>query len=715
MEKPMYVTWANEDEKKVALAESGRAMDKFRNLFSKGSNVYQNMDTNISVRDGFSRSDYNAFRPDEASPTDPKHIIKSCRNAYKKIGIVNNIINLMSDFTIQGIHLTHSNRKIQKFYNEWWDKINGFQTSKKFTKGVYRDGIIVAQRTTAKLKLKDVENLQKGWASAGGDIEVEEPVKVEKREIPWKYTFLNPLAIDPYGDDLACLSGTDVAYGLQIPPHLIMRIKNPQNTIDQAIVDTMPKDLVNAVKGGVKTIPLDSKKIRIFHYNKDDYELWSDPMLTPILDDLIMLNKMKLADLAALDGAVSRIRLWKLGDFEHKILPTEAAVARLASMLLDNVGGGSMDLIWGPELSLQETSTDVYKFLGNEKYVPVLNAIYAGLGIPPTLTGANAAGGFTNNYISLQTLLERLNYVRVLLIDFWNKEIKLVQKAMGFKEPAQINFDRLTLTDEAAEKNLLIQLYDRNVITLETIQERFKEFPELERLRDRREMKEREKGKISRKAGPWNNPEQKEALQKIALQTGAVTPSQVGLELEEGNPSEKPALMMKIPPVVPGASPAKKPKGQPQQGRPKSSTDKTKRKSKRVLPRSAATMMETFSYARKAQKEISEFFDPLWLSSTGKKNMRSLSDEEFTNIEKFKVAALYSLELHEEISEEKLAGLASREDLCIPNTVEVLCKETVAGYVKKFGKEPNLEEIRQIWASIYALYKGDFDNGESDD
>lgn len=713
MSEPLFVTWANEEEKKSALAVSSKALEKSEQILqrTRASDIYRNMDTNISVRDGFSRSDYNAFRPEESVPTDPKKIVSSCRNAYRKIGIVNNIINLMSDFTIQGAHLTHPNRQISKFYNEWWDKVNGFQVCGKFSKGLYRDGIILAQRTTAKLKAKDVENLQRGWASAA-DTEPEESFKPEKREIPWKYTFLNPLTVSPLGDDLAIFSGDDVIYGLDIPQHLVGRIRNPSTAIDKAIIDKMPVDLVRAVRAGVKSIPLDSRKVRIFHYKKDDYEPWADPMLYCVMDDLIALNKMKLADLAALDGAISHIRLWKMGSLEHKIRPTEAGVQKLADMLLNNVGGGSMDLIWGPELELVETGTDVYRFLGNDKYIPILNAIYAGLGIPPTLTGANAAGGFTNNYISLQTLLERLNYVRVLLIDFWEKEIKLVQQAMGFRLPAQIQFDRMTLTDEAAEKMLLIQLYDRNVITLETIQERFKEIPELERIRDRREQRERETGKISRKAGPWNNPELEDNLKKIALQTGIATPSEVGLELQEKKAGEKTGLEMKTPPA--GALPAKN-KGQPQQGRPKNSGDTSKRKKKRVIPRAAANLATAFAYARKAQKEISSIVDPIWLETTGKSNGRQLSDEETTNVENFKLAMLCSLDLYEDVNEERVVKAFTNDNLCIPPNVYVLVKETTSKFVDKFDREPTMDEQRQIWASVYALHKGDFDNGESED
>ena len=70
-----------------------------------------------------------------------------------------------------------------------------------------------------------------------------------------------------------------------------------------------------------------------------------------------------------------------------------------------------MDLIWGPELDFKESATQIYKFLGDEKYQPVLNSIYAGMGIPPTLTGiAGNGGGYTNNFVSLKTLIERLEY-----------------------------------------------------------------------------------------------------------------------------------------------------------------------------------------------------------------------------------------------------------------------------------------------------------------
>ena len=140
-----------------------------------------------------------------------------------------------------------------------------------------------------------------------------------------------------------------------------------------------------------------------------------------------------------------------------------------------------MDLVWGPEIDFKESNTQIYKFLGSEKYQPVLNSIYAGLGIPPTLTGlAGQSGGFTNNFISLKTLIERLEYGRDLLRRFWEAEIEHIQKAMGFTSPATMHFEHMILSDEAAEKNLLIQLADRNVISVETLRDRFGELHDIE-------------------------------------------------------------------------------------------------------------------------------------------------------------------------------------------------------------------------------------------
>ena len=177
-----------------------------------------------------------------------------------------------------------------------------------------------------------------------------------------------------------------------------------------------------------------------------------------------------------------------------------------------------MDMVWGPELKFTESQSQVYRFLGSEKYQPVLTSIYAGLGIPPTLTGAAGGGGYTNNYVSLKTLVERLEYGREILSTFWRKEIAIVQKAMGFRYPAEIHFDSIVLSDEAAQKKLLMDLADRDIISQETLLERFREIPSIEKVRVKREVRDRDTEAFTpQKASPYHNPQHAHDVAKIGI------------------------------------------------------------------------------------------------------------------------------------------------------------------------------------------------------
>src|SRR5699024_5184503 len=159
---------------------------------------------------------------------------------------------------------------------------------------------------------------------------------------------------------------------------------------------------------------------------------------------------------------------------------------------------------WGPDLQIEETKNDMWQFLGEEKYRPTLNAIYSAMGVPQTLTASIGSGsGASNNYMSLKTLTERLSYGRSLLIDFWEKEIAIFQKAMGFRHYAEVEFDQTILANEDTEKQLLIQLCDRNLISEELLQIRFGMKPNMEKVRLNREKRERDAGTRVRKAGQW--------------------------------------------------------------------------------------------------------------------------------------------------------------------------------------------------------------------
>ena len=745
----LFVTWddKNPASKDVAFAKAAKALEGVNTVIKRqgaversiASNLYMNIaPDSTSIREGFSRRDYEMFRPEEAVPLRIKDIIAACLECYRRVGIVRNVIDLMGDFTVQGVDIVHPNPKIEEWHKNWFKRINGPERSERFCNNIFRLGNTIVKRIMGTLTERTREDIQQGQASALIDDLTPDAVKPPKKyRIPLRYTFLNPLTIEVMDDDLAPFVDNDnFIYSLKIPDKLAKKIKNPKSPYQRGLINQIPSNMRKMIADGKRLIPLPSDSISVYSYKKDDWQIWGEPLLYAVMEDLRMLQKMKLADLAALDGAISHIRLWRIGSLEHKLLPTDAAVNRLATMLINNVGGGSVDLIWGPDLDLKETSTDVYRFLGNEKYGPVLSAIYAGLGIPPTLTGASQQAGFTNNFISLSVLTERLNYGRRLLVDFWEQELKLVQKAMGFRFPAQIVFERPVLTDPAAEMALLIQLADRDLISMESIQERFRLLPELEQQRIRREWKQRDAGKFPGKVSPFHNPDPETDLKKIALQTGQATPAEVGLELddadgqktmlEQQNEAQTQNTKMQLNHqfrteklqmqngVHPNQLQKMQLKGQPGQGRPLNSNDSGPRKQKAVKPRTGAPaqrakataeLLLDMTWAKEAQKSIAEVVHPAFLEAKNKKNIRQLTDDEVSELEEFKFAVLCNMPVHSALTEEAIAAVVA-EPLPISHRVNELRQVFTEKYVEQKHSHPTIEDMRQIQATVYALING---------
>jgi hypothetical protein len=661
MPENAYVTWDEGDlaSKQKALDESSRSLEEY-GLFSNKTTAatsrfrnFMNLDGQTSGRPGLTKSDYDYFRPDEAIPTEIKAIFAMADQIYNRVGLVKNVIDLMGDFASQGIRLVHPNKRIERFYRNWFEKVKGEERSERFLNHLYRVGNVVINRQTAKISVKVAEDMYKAKASPDLIITNDEVV-VEKREIPWKYTFIDPRVVDIAGASLASFVGKKNYY-ITIPASLRKIINAPKNEAEKAIIDQLPEAIVEAAKSK-KPFLLDPDKTLVFHYKKDDWKTWAFPMIYSIMDDISIVEKLKLADLAALDGAISNIRIFKLGSLEHKIAPTQAAASKLSSILQANVGGGTMDLVWGPDIELIESKTSVHQFLGEGKYTPHLNSIYAGLGIPPTLTGTFGAAGTTNNFISLKTLTQRLQYGRKVLMAFWKQEIAMVQKAMGFRFPAKIEFDRMDLSNEDAEKALLVQLADRNLISDEMLQKAFGFDPEIEKSRLNRESRERNSDRMVQKAGPFfDGGTFDNSMKKMALQLGLATPSQVGLELEAKKKGEMNAVEVKSEYAVPktpfgGNVPQSNPlKGQPQQGRPKNSKDSKKRKTKDFAPQTGASL---HLWSIEAQDKISDILNPQLLAFYNKKNMRSLSKTEYEEAEATKTKIFLSLDPFATLTEE---------------------------------------------------------------
>ncbi len=627
---------------------------------------YRDLMPNISGRPGMTRQDYEFFRPNEAVPKTHKEITKFAQQVYENNGLIREIIDLMGDFAVKGIRVSSTDKREERFYRNWFTKIKGPDRSERFLNTLYRLANVVIRRQTATINRSQRATLMSQGKS---DLKVED-LQIKRNEIPWRYIFLDPATVDILGDNLATFANKKI-YVIRFPDSLKMKIGEVINTGDideKKLIQGLPAEILNAIKNG-KYYKLPEDKTLVFHYKKDDWKPWALPMVHAIADDILMLEKLKLADISALDGAISNIRIIKLGSLDPLVIPGKGAVAKLKNAMASHVGGGTVDIVWDSAIDLLESKSEVYKFLGPEKYTPTMNAIYGGLGVPPTLTGSMSGGtGTTNNLVALQTLVERLEYGRSVLIEFWNNEFKIVKEAMAFTTMPKLEFDYMELGDAASTKNLLIQLSDRGLISDELLQEKFQHDAELEDARIKGDFEKQKGGKVPPKASPFHNAEKQHDLDKIKLQN-------------QGKVDKKTS-----------------PKGVSGQGRPKNSNDKTKRKTKRFVPKSKASLD---LWINDAQDKITEVLNPAFLVQFEKKNMRSLTAKQAKLAEGIKFGVLMNMEPFDELTEDVIKTALNKP---ISSDSEEEYAEMCAATAADLGRELTYDDTRHIQRHIYENY-----------
>jgi len=229
------------------------------------------------------------------------------------------------------------------------------------------------------------------------------------------------------------------------------------------------------------------------------------------------------------------------------------------------------------------------KILGSEKYERVDRDILFGLGIPEVLLGGKGSN-FSNAFIQFKTLIERLEYIRSEVLDWLRKELVIIMTAKGWKIPPKVVFNRLNLKDDNVIKQLLIQLYDRNIISVDNLQQAFEtDFTiELERIRREEKIREENPGLIDR-VGPFI------------------------MEPTDDNPEDN--------------------------GRPPNTPDKTDRKRQNIKPRDSA---ELLLIADDLQNNIDEIINELYLKQVGARNVKYLKAHQKKELETTKTYAFFN-------------------------------------------------------------------------
>jgi len=230
----------------------------------------------------------------------------------------------------------------------------------------------------------------------------------------------------------------------------------------------------------------------------DDWQTYPDPLHFAILPDLHFYEKMRQMDIATMEGVINVIRIWKLGQVLPNgtvKMPSAATIAKLKEMLDEKMGGGTADIIWDSMIELDDHYPPVDKILGSDKYVYVKDEIKAGFGIPDILITGKGQGSYSQQYLGVKVLVEKLEYVREKIKLWLMKEVYDIMAIYGWTEPPMVRFECMNLRDEATVQRLLIELADRNLISKETLLKWFNESWTLEATEIKEEKEEEKENK----------------------------------------------------------------------------------------------------------------------------------------------------------------------------------------------------------------------------
>lgn len=508
-----------------------------------------------------------------------------CVSAYKGFGLAKNVIDMMANFAAEGLRIRHPNKTVERFLNRWAFHVNLQNRVKDAIRYYYKYGNVFIYRTLGEIddstyiKLKRSKadiNLfvskfkplfDKAAKQLGIDLDpVDDPQqserleeadkeskkKIGKRRIPWQYSFLNPFQME--------LRGTKFFGGDRwvfiLDNNTVDDIKRealrPTNTHFDFLDDTemnLPAEFLKSARKLSKDAPvdeyndprvveIDQKKLYTMHYMKDDHEDWADPLLWPVMADIFYKNKLRQMDMSVCNSVINAVTIYKLGKIEEGYVAPASVLNKFSELL--RTPTQAMQMVWNDCIDIVDSFPPVDRILGIAKYESVDRDILKGVGIPDTLIGGQTKSNFSTGFLGVRTLLERLEEARNTIVRWLTKELELLVHTLGIKKMPTIRFGKMSLRDEQAEKQLIIQLLDRNIISVEAVLEVFGEDFEIELERLKYEDSVREETGMFQKHSPYVDPvNDMELDEQLTLESELKQKEQVAKDRVKKNATNK--------------------------------------------------------------------------------------------------------------------------------------------------------------------------------
>jgi hypothetical protein len=388
------------------------------------------------------------------SSVDIRDAVILCQKCYYNFAIFRNVIDLMTEFSVNNIFYRGGSSKSRDFFDALFSKVNIWDFQDKFFREYYRSGNVFVYRFDASVKPADIRKITQIFSEDGANELVVEPYK-----IPSRYIILNPADIQMTG---TANFGWGVYYKM-LTEFEINRLKNPQTDEDVEVFNSLPPDAQVNIKKGNKAIiiPLDISKINMVFYKKQDYEPFAVPMGYPVLEDINAKAEMKKIDMAIARTMQQIILLVTTGNEpeKHGINPKNIEALK---QLFSNQSVGRV-LVADYTTKAEFIVPAIADLLDPQKYEILDRDINMGL-------NNIFAGGekFSNQQQKVELFVARLEQARkAFLNNFLIPEIKRIAKAVGFKNYPTPYFEDIELKDNTNYAKIYARLMEIGILTPE--------------------------------------------------------------------------------------------------------------------------------------------------------------------------------------------------------------------------------------------------------
>jgi hypothetical protein len=645
--------------------------------FARGSSVLPTSFTapNIDVRPHFNRLNYQSYRSGDAIPQNAADIMVSCRRAYEQVGLIRSVVDLMTEMAVEGLTLDSSNNATAQFYKAWSKRVSLKERAERFANYYLVEGNVVARRKMGDLSDSEVRRMKRTGTS-GNNIKPD----IEPGYVPLEYIFYEPSMVELIGGTLAMFAGVK-QYGIVVTHHTLAELFRVDKRDRDRLFASLPEEIRMYLEGlSTKqinnftklVIPVPSDRLYVAHNKKLDHEPWAKSFIYSILHDVIYNEKLRLAKLSALDGWHNAIRLWKLGDHQHEILPDAGIFRKLADILKQHPGG-IMDVLWDSMISMEDFYPPIEKLQSFDENV---ESMLLGLGVPRILVGGSEGAGVTNMFVGMKNLMKRIEGVRRALVEWLEFEIDIIQQNMGLRVKPSIKFSYQDLFDTQTYFKLVMDLYDRQLISDKSVLDKIGENFEIERQRAKEEHDLRESDVLAPRNGPFLQPRSPKENQQFQK------------EMQEMQTTDSP-------------SEEEKPESPKQMGRPPGKRDE-KPRNRRFRSKSSQLIMLGGDW----QDKIDVLVDKAFLKRVNVSNKRQLTSEQKEELDQAKLQILASLHdddiFLEDVSLDNLSEIVNNCSGGHFNAFMSLYKSELGS----LDSTPTASQLRMIRSCVFAEING---------